>query len=1162
MKNTFIAFICLLCTISMAQHTQNKISPYTAMMLADMEHYTCNPHRQSKPAYPLKQRDGLWYANAFLILHSANDVDVLQQYRVHINTCVGPYLTVTLPITEIKHLALCEQVDYIEIGEPVKPLLDSARYKTMVDMVQSGYSLPQAYNGKDVVVGIIDIGFDYTHPQFLDPTGSYLRIKRVWNQDDENGTHPAGYNYGSELTDSTAMYRALYSHNNQSHGSHVAGIAAGGGYRDSTPYKGMAPLSDIVMVATDMSTAGIYDGICYIADYARSVGKPCVINMSLGSHVGPHDGCSTFDIYCSTLLRDFFPQGVILVGSAGNEGGDSLHLNVNTASTIRSFLYYDTYGYKGSGYIDIWGDTNAQYSVAVGIYNTRTHSVIDSSFSINPRIQSTGTIALTDNDASAPDTLKISVSTEIFPLNNKPRVLLYINNSKQDDSVNLTYVQITTYNNAPVHAWFNSGTFTNYDISGYVDGNTDCTCGECGGTGKSMISVGAYTSRRNWTTLNQGSFYYPSATLNDIAPFSSHGPTADGRNKPDVAAPGQTLASSVNSYHPSYNANSSYTVADVISNNRTYYYAVMQGTSMAAPSMTGIMALWLQAYPQLSVAQAKAIIQATSIQDAFYTRADLWGAGKVNAMAGIQYILSHIPPKVKYSDTTICQGDTILVEAPAGYKHYIWTTGDTTQSIHVSTAGSYAVKLTSTDDYTGPWSDTMNVSIDTIPATPTISRNGFTLSSDNATGNQWYNNGNIISGATGTTYTVSMPGIYGLTVKNAHGCTSGMDTINIDTIEFIPLKPAISPAGDIYICEGDSVTLSAPDGYAAYTWNRGHTTPHITVSDSGYYTVKVTNNIGYSSVWSDSVHLIYATPATPVITAHNNVLTSSAASGNQWYYNNRIIAGATLAQYTADTIGCYGVIVTGQEGCQSDMGIIMLDSTAFTPEIPHIIPAGDTTICPYTYITLNAPEGYKAYLWSTGDTTPHITVNSIGEYRVKVMNEYNYYSTWSEATHLYHYPLPERPIITRNGLDLTSSAASGNQWYYEHTIIAGATLQNYTVSQSGWYELTVSNEYGCISDSAETYVDIYEGINTTDYNGRILLYPNPSQGEAVISCPFNTMNTQIQVYDITGQYISVPAPARSENSIKVHFNDLSAGVYIIKLLTENGTYSLRMIISR
>ncbi len=1016
MKNTFIAFICLLCTITMAQNAHNKISPYTAMMLADMEHHTCNTHRQSEQAYLLKQRDGIWYANAFLILHSANDADVLQQYHVHINTCVGPYLTVTLPITEIKHLALCEQVDYIEIGEPVKPLMDSARYKTMADMVQSGYSLPQAYNGEDVIVGIIDIGFDYTHPQFLDPTGSYLRIKRVWNQDDEYGTHPAGFNYGSELTDSIAMYRALYSHNNQSHGSHVAGIAAGGGYRDSTPYKGMAPLSDIVMVATDMSTAGIYDGICYIANYARSVGKPCVINMSLGSHVGPHDGCSAFDTYCSALLHDSMPQGVILVGSAGNEGGDSLHLNVNTASTIRSFLYFNNTGNNGSGYIDIWGDTNAQYSVTLGIYNSRTHTVIDSTISIDPR-QNTGfTFALTDNDASTPDTLKMSIATDIFPLNNKPRVLLYVNNNKQDDTVNLTYIQITSRNNAPVHAWFNSGIFTRHNINGYTDGNTDYTCGECGGTGKSMISVGAYTSRRQWTALNQKSYYYPTATLNDIAPFSSHGPTADGRHKPDVAAPGQTLASSVNSYHPTYDANSSYTVADVISHNRTYYYAVMQGTSMAAPSMTGIMALWLQAYPQLSVAQAKAIIQATSIQDAFYTRADLWGAGKVNALAGIQYILSHIPPKVKYSDTTICQGDTLLVAAPAGYKHYIWTTGDTTQCIYVCNAGGYAVKLTSTDDYIGPWSDTMNVSIDTIPATPTISRNGFTLSSDYTTGNQWYYNGNIISDATDTTYTVSRPGIYGLTVRNAHGCTSGMDTVNIDTIEFIPLKPSILPAGDIYMCEGDSVTLTAPDGYAAYTWSSGHTTPHITVSDSGYYTVKVTNNIGYSSVWSDSVHLIYATPATPVITAHNNVL--------------------------------------------------------------------------------------------------------------------------------------------------TSSAASGNQWYYEHSIIAGATLQNYTVSQSGWYELTVSNEYGCVSDTAETYADIYEDINTTDYNGRILLYPNPSQGEAVISCPFNTMNTQIQVYDITGQHISVPAPARSENSIKIHFNDLSAGVYIIKLLTENGSYSLRMIISR
>lgn len=1309
MKNTFIAIICLLCTLSIAQHTPNKISPYTSMMLADMEHYAAGTHHQIKPSYHLKQYDGQWYANAFIILRSADDLAILSSYHARINTCVGKYITAQLPVEEIKHLALCEQVEYIEIGEPVKPLLDSARYKTNADLVLSSYTIPQAYNGKDVIVGIIDIGFDYTHPQFLDPTGSYLRIKRVWNQDDNHGTHPAGFYYGGELTDSLAMYRELYSHNDQSHGSHVAGIAAGGGYRDSTPYKGMAPMSDIVMVATDLTTTGIYDGICYISRYAQSVGKPCVINMSLGTQVGPHDGCSTFDTYCSALLHDSIPQGLILVGSAGNDGSDSLHLKVNTASTIRTFLDFGYAGSKGSGSIDIWGDTNAQYSVVLGIYNTLTNTIIDSTIAINPRIETEYNLALADNDASAPDSLKVSIYTEIFPLNNKPRMYLYINNSRQDDTVNLAYLQITTYNNATVHAWSNDGTFTHHYKSGFVCGNTDYTCGECGGSGKSMISVGAYTSRRSWTSLGKSGYYYPSATHNDIAPFSSHGPTADERHKPDVAAPGQTLASSVNSYHSSYDATSPYTIASVIRNNRTYYYAVMQGTSMAAPSMTGIMALWLQAYPQLSVTQAKAVIQATSIKDAFYTHADIWGAGKVDALAGIQYILSHIPPKVQFRDTTICQGDTLLLAAPAGYKHYLWSTGDTTRYLHISTAGSYAVKLTSTDDFTGPWSDTITVSIELLPDTPHITRSGLTLYSSSNIGNQWYKNGNALSGVTGTIYMVNQPGIYGLTVKNAHGCISSMDTIVIDSSEFFPSKPSITPGGNIFICEGDTVILSAtaghtrytwsnglttqqiivtdsgyytvkvfnsmnygsvwsdsvhvgyygtpatpvitkngvtlsssastgnqwykndvpingatdtiyqintpgtygltvsntygctsdmatividsaefmppkptispagntyickgntvmltaPSGYSAYTWNTGQTSRQIVARDSGYYAVKVTNSMGVTSIWSDSAHIsYYATPATPVITAQKNVLTSSAADGNQWYYNSNIIAGATSPQYTADSIGDYGVMVTSTEGCPSAMASITLDSTAFIPDMPEISPMGDTYICPYDYVTLSAPEGYMAYLWSTGDTTRQITVNDIGAYKVKVMNSYHYYSPWSNDTRIYHYALPNTPVITRQGLTLSSNADTGNQWYYEHNIISGATLQNYTVSQSGWYQLTVNNEYGCVSDSAETYVDIYDGIGTADYNEHITLYPNPSQGDITIVCPFNTGNAEVEVYDITGRYISTPAPIKSENYIQLHLHNLSAGVYMIKLLTGQGSYSLRMVISK
>ena len=82
---------------------------------------------------------------------------------------------------------------------------------------------------------------------------------------------------------------------------HTAGIAAGGGY--TTPYMGVAPESDIVLVGTNLYTKGILDGIAFIIDYAKSVNKPCVINLSLGSKLGPKDGTSSEDIMIDKIVR-------------------------------------------------------------------------------------------------------------------------------------------------------------------------------------------------------------------------------------------------------------------------------------------------------------------------------------------------------------------------------------------------------------------------------------------------------------------------------------------------------------------------------------------------------------------------------------------------------------------------------------------------------------------------------------------------------------------------------------------------------------------------------------------------------------------------------------------------------------------------------------------
>jgi subtilisin family serine protease len=127
--------------------------------------------------------------------------------------------------------------------------------------------------------------------------------------------------------------------------------------------------------------------------------------------------------------------------------------------------------------------------------------------------------------------------------------------------------------------------------------------------------------------------------LGSIASFSSKGPTADGRFKPDITAPGNVIVSSVSRFDSNYTSTSVETVSGLTDSINNWYFAAMQGTSMSSPMVAGIIALWLQAKPNLTVAQIKTILQNNSITAGLGSLPNnTWGSGKIDAYAGIQYI--------------------------------------------------------------------------------------------------------------------------------------------------------------------------------------------------------------------------------------------------------------------------------------------------------------------------------------------------------------------------------------------------------------------------------------------------------------------------------------------------------------------------------------------
>jgi len=155
-----------------------------------------------------------------------------------------------------------------------------------------------------------------------------------------------------------------------------------------------------------------------------------------------------------------------------------------------------------------------------------------------------------------------------------------------------------------------------------------------------MITVGAYTSKNQWTDSQGANHQIPSfSSIGDIAPFSSLGPTADGRIKPDITAPGNILISSVNSFDPE-NQPGGYSYDRVVSNvgSNNWPYGAMEGTSMATPMVTGIIALLLDINPNLSFNDIKQLIQSTAITDNFTGSVpnNTWGYGKIDALGAAQ----------------------------------------------------------------------------------------------------------------------------------------------------------------------------------------------------------------------------------------------------------------------------------------------------------------------------------------------------------------------------------------------------------------------------------------------------------------------------------------------------------------------------------------------
>lgn len=545
--------------------------------------------------------------------------------------------TVRLTLDALQRLAKQQGVEYIQITSGATQMLNLARQEAGTDQIHKGTDLPQAYTGEGVVVGVVDAGFDYMHAAFRRPADGALRIKRVWEQSAttlDGASAPAKYGYGIELNTPELIEKAQGDSDSNSHGTHVAAIAAGSdAYKDGA-YVGNAPDADIVLVALDLNTstnADISNAVQYIFDYADEVGKPCVVNLSLGNQDGPHDGTSTFD----TMTDAMQGPGRIIVGAAGNHRTDAFHIDhtfaTAAAAPLRTFVKYKVAPSNSvsGGTIEIWGEKGVDFTVDIAAYST-----------FNKKDARSTTVypaeGVTDVDFGKYATGTWKVASEVSPLNGKPHVVLTsaLTSIRNNYAIALT---VTPKTAGRVNIWSDNTylALESRDIEGFSapDAASSTLC-EIGGTGKRILTVGSYTTRNEYTT-NGGQQTTLQETVGDLSSFSSYGPTVDGRMKPNITAPGCFIISAVSNNDASGNL----MYAEYNENFGRYnQYGYMQGTSMASPFVAGIVATWLQAYPQLTPEQLHEIVQNTARKDNFTATApdSNWGYGKINALDGLR----------------------------------------------------------------------------------------------------------------------------------------------------------------------------------------------------------------------------------------------------------------------------------------------------------------------------------------------------------------------------------------------------------------------------------------------------------------------------------------------------------------------------------------------
>jgi len=573
------------------------------------------------------------------------DTLALKDHHCRLLTKVGSVCVVDAPVSRLADLSHDPRVLRLEARQGNSILTDKMAEHLNALPAYAGENLPQAFTGKGVVVGVMDVGFDLTHPNFYSADTTQYRIRRLWDMVTQDTVGSPLY-VGRDYTGREELLTLGHSRDglDQTHGTHTTGIAAGSGY--DSPYRGMAPEADICLVSNAVSDDIVYIdsadyykytfatdalGFKYLFDYAKSVGKPCVASFSEGS---AQDFWGYDQLYYE-MLDSLVGPGRILVAAAGN--------NAWLKSWFRKpvgQLSAGTFLSSSSPSMMLTFKSAQPFSLRFVLYSQDNDTLMVKTSDVLLQEDSTLVSVLRQDD------FQFAVATEAYPSCYDPSEMCY------DVMVQATYnigekrslsVEVVGLD-ADVEYYRVNGTLISHSLNPALNAGEGVCCIHSPSSAPCVVSVGATTYRDSIQNLNGEWKKYWLGHGGIRAPFSSIGPTFDGRVKPDVVAPGNNIISSYSSFyeetHPE-RADLTWDVSRFDFRGRTYAWNSNTGTSMSCPAVAGAIALWLQAKPDLTPEEVKDVLSHTCRH---YDESMPWpnneyGYGEIDVYRGLLYIL-------------------------------------------------------------------------------------------------------------------------------------------------------------------------------------------------------------------------------------------------------------------------------------------------------------------------------------------------------------------------------------------------------------------------------------------------------------------------------------------------------------------------------------------